>query len=232
MSRVGRGLRRKAIAIPVAAASLALVPAGAWGVADVIKTTSSNQFDRTTYSSDQGDLVQLQHTGGGPHNVTSTQSSGGQPLFKSATISSGTANVTGTQFLSPGTYPFVCTIHDQSTGMGAELVVSGTGTPAARPDIEVKILSKGLDKVVNKGKLNVKIRAVTKSKDAKLVAKLGKRLLGKKADIDLAAGQVRKLALKLSRKGRDLLEDRNKAKVKLKGTVPFGEPDVFRRVLK
>jgi plastocyanin len=116
-------LARKAIAIPLAVVALAVAPAGASAVADVIKSTNDNQFDKATYYSDAGDLVQFQHTGGGPHDVTSTQVSGGQRLFSSATISSGTTPVNGTQSLASGAYPFFCTIHG---GMAAELVVRGT----------------------------------------------------------------------------------------------------------
>jgi plastocyanin len=111
----------------VAVALLALVPAGASGVADVIKNLG-NSFDRSTYYSDQGDLVQYQYVGAGaPHNVRSTQFSGGERLFSSDTISTGTTPVDGTQYLAPGTYPFICTIHPSQ--MAAELVVREDGAP-------------------------------------------------------------------------------------------------------
>lgn len=225
--------------MPLAVVFLALMPAGALGVADVIKNSGDFSFDKATYFSDQGDLVQFQHTGGGEyHDVTSTQSSGGQPLFKSETTNViGTYPVDGTESLAPGTYPFVCTVH-QYSGMAAELVVrdTGTGTPpptsSPDPDIEVAIRSRDLDKVLNRRKLAVKVRALTPSDDVKLVASLGDRVLAKKANIDLSEGQVRKLALRLGKGDRALLEDREKAKVKLKGTVPSGSPDVARRVLR
>jgi plastocyanin len=110
--------------MPLAVVVLALAPASAWGVADVIRN-SGISFDKSTYSSDQGDLVQYQYTGSLiPHNVTSTESSGGQRLFESATLSSpGTTAVNGTESLAPGTYPFICTIHPLQ--MRADLVVRG-----------------------------------------------------------------------------------------------------------
>jgi hypothetical protein len=119
--------------------------------------------------------------------------------------------------------------------MSAELVVrdvAGAPPPPPRPDIEVAIRSRNLDRVVNRGKLAVSVEALTDSNDVKLVATLGKRTLAKKADIDLVAGQVLKLGLKLRNKGQEALADRDKARVKLKGTVPFGFPDVSRRVLR
>ena len=69
-------ITRKAIAMPLAVVVLALAPTGAWGVADVIKSTNDNEFDRATYHSDEGDRVRFQHTGGRPHDVTSTPVSG------------------------------------------------------------------------------------------------------------------------------------------------------------
>ena len=95
------GRLTRATAMPLAVAFLALVPAGASAVADVIKSTNNNEFDQPTYSSDEGDLVRFQHSGGGPHNVTSTQFSGGERLFSSATIASGTTAVDGTQASAP-----------------------------------------------------------------------------------------------------------------------------------
>jgi plastocyanin len=229
------GPGRKAIIVPLAAVALALMPAGAWAVADVI-SNSGNSFDKATYFSDEGDLVQFQHGSdeGEYHDVTSTQYSGGEPLFRSATISTGTAPVDGTQFLAPGTYPFICTVH-QYEGMAAELVVrdiAGAPPPPPRPDIEVAIRSRNLEKVLSSGRLAVKVQALTDSDDVKLVASLGRRVLAKKTNIDLLAGQVLKLALKLGSRDRAAFGDRDKAKVKLTGTLPSGFPDVFRRVLR
>ena len=106
-----------------------MAPAGAWGAADVIRN-SGYSFDRPTYYSDEGELVQYEHSGGSPHDVVSTQYLDGRPLFQSALISSGTTPVNGTPFLAPGTYPFICTIH---AGMEAELVVRPFEPPPTEP---------------------------------------------------------------------------------------------------
>jgi plastocyanin len=230
------GLRRKGIALPLAVVLLGLMPAAGWAVADVI-TNSGNQFSQATYNSDAGDLVQFQHSGSGaPHNVTSTQG-----LFSSATISTGTTPVNGTQFLSPGTYPFVCTIH---AGMKASLIVSASGapppsgappasgTPVARPDIELEIVSRKLDKVAAKGKLVLEVQAITKSDDVSVAARLGKKALGERTGLDLTAGQSLKVALKLKQGLRRKLANLDKAKVTAEATVPFGDPDSAKRVLK
>jgi plastocyanin len=225
--------RRRTIPIALALAALGLLPARAWTSADLIRSTAGNQFDKPLYYSDQGDLVQFQHGGGGPHNVTSTQFSGAVRLFSSATIRSGTTPVNGTQRLAPGTYPFICTIHD---GMAAQLVVrpgaAPPPSPSPRPDIEVAIRSRSLDRVLDTGRLLVKVRALTPSNDVKLVATWKGRVLARKANIDLVAGQVRELGLKLRRTARAALANRERAKVKLTGTVPGGLADVFARVLR
>jgi plastocyanin len=226
--------RRRTIPIALALAGLALLPASAWTSADLIRSTSGNQFDRPIYYSDRGDLVQFQHGGGGPHNVTSTQFSGGVRLFSSATIRSGTTPVNGTQSLAPGTYPFICTIHD---GMAAQLVVRPSAAPPpspspSRPDIEVAIRSRSLDRVVDTGRLAVKVRALTPSNDIKLIATWNGHVLARKANIDLVAGQVRKPVLRVRERFHAALVDRERAKVKLRGTVPGGLADVFRRVLR
>jgi plastocyanin len=113
------------LALPLLAVVIALAPAVAWGAADVIGN-SKNQFDKPTYFADEGELVQYKHSGSAPHNVVSTQTSRGEPLFKSATISDGKTPVNGTELLAPGTYPFVCTLHN---GMAAELVIRDTAPP-------------------------------------------------------------------------------------------------------
>jgi plastocyanin len=226
MRTMSGGLRRKAIAVPLALVSLALLPAGASAVADVIRSSGNQSFDKSTYNSGAGDLVQFQHTGGGSHNVTSTQS-----LFSSATISTGTTPVNGTQFLAPGTYPFICTIHQN---MQASLIVSasGGGAPVARPDIELKIISRRLDKVVAKGKLVLEVLAITRSDDVSVSARLGKKALGQITDLDLAAAQSSKVAMKLKGGITRRLAKLEKAKVKAEATVPFGDPDSATRVLK
>ncbi len=204
--------------------ALALLPAGAWGVADVIKN-SGNSFDRSTYFSDQGDLVQFQHSGqGAPHNVRSTQSSGGGLLFSSDTISTGTTPVDGTQDLAPGTYPFVCTIHP--TQMKADLVVrgappdgttpppDGTTPPVTEPPLT-------LDLAAKKQELRKKVRFfATASVASTLVAK-GKKI--KETTEQLAANQKTKVEARLKPKARrqleETLEKTGKAKVKVEGTA-------------
>jgi hypothetical protein len=66
------------------------------------------------------------------HNVTA-QSNGadGKALFTSQTVGLGqTTAVSGTQYLTTGSYSFYCTIHPYMHGT---LVVTSAGTPVPRP---------------------------------------------------------------------------------------------------
>jgi hypothetical protein len=141
----------------------------------------------------------------------------------------GTALVKGTQYLTQGNYDFFCTVHPE---MEAKLHVSGLGTPVARPDIEVSVLSSKLAKVRNKRKARVRVKATTLSKDVVLTLKLGRLRLGSKSNIDLTAGQTRTLIIKISKRGKNKLAGKNQAKVKLAGTVPFGPGDTASKLLK
>ena len=193
--------------MPLAVVILALAPTGAWGVADVIKSTNDNEFDRPTYNSDEGDLVQFQHTGGGPHNVTSTQLSGGERLFSSATISSGTTPVNGTQSLPPGTYPFICTIH--APGMAAELVVRESGAPPPAPLT--------LDLEARKQELRKKVKFFATASVASTLIATGKAI--KETTKQLAANQKTTIEAKLKRKALNRIEDKGKGKVRIAATA-------------
>ncbi len=115
--------------------------------------------------------------------------------------------------------------------MRSDLAV-GAGTPVARPDIELKVLSTKIDKVVSSGKLKLKVTAPTASADVLLTAKKGARKLGTKGGLSLTAGSSRTVKLTLTTAGENVLEDLNSAKVKATGTVPFGSPDTAKKKLK
>jgi plastocyanin len=230
----GRGGKARAVAATCAfAVTCALGAAVALGASETITSSLvADTFSKSNFTTDQGEVVKYQNTStSSGHNVTS-QGDGpdGAKLFKSATIDPGqTAPVNGTQYLTQGKYHFVCTIHP---GMEADLTVSATGTPVARPDIELKVLSTKLARVLRSNRLKVKVTAKTESDNVDLVAKKGTRKLAAKSGIDLDAGDSRRLRLKLTGAGDNALEDLEKAKVKVTGTVPFGAPDSARRTLR
>ncbi len=180
-----------------------------------------NTFNATSYSIDQGDTATLQ-IAGGSHNVTANQiGPDSRALFRSATISSGSTQVQGTEYLSAGGYPFICTIHP--TTMQATLQVSANGTPKPRPQITLKLNSRKLEKVVQKGRLQVEINSTAKADDVAVTAKLGKATIASAPDLSLGAGRQFQV-LRVGKKGRAKLAKRDKATIALNGSVPFGLP--------
>jgi plastocyanin len=218
--------------LAVPAAVLAIGVNLAWGAAPITSSSVCCTFTAPTFSIDQGEVASFQNgtIGGAPHNVTASKSGpDGRPQFFSNTISSGSTPVNGTQYLTSGTYQFVCTIHP---GMDAALVVSGNGTPVARPKVSLKVVSSKLKKVANSGKLKVKVTAATASNGVVLSAKKGSKTLTRASKLSLAAGASKTVSLGLTTNGRKLLKGSKKAAVKVTGTVDFGSSASAKRTLK
>jgi plastocyanin len=222
---------------PAAIVGLAALAAGALsvgvasGAAEAITaSTTDNTFTKASYVIDQGEVATLDNPAASEHNVTATGNGpDGNELFRSATISGGQAPVNGTQYLSAGTYRFICTIH---SGMAADLVVTGNGAPVARPAVKLKLKSRKLDKVVSSRKLKLKLSAPTQSDGVTVSARKGARRVTAKKHVDLAAGSSRTLNLKLTGAGRKALGRLDAAKVKVTATVPFGASASAKRKLR
>lgn len=226
-----RGFRgRKAIVGLAVTGAAAFGAAHALGVTETITTSPACcTFAQPTFTLDPGQVATFQNNDGVSHNVfASGDGPDGAVLFSSDTTTSGQVPVNGTQYLGTGSYPFVCTVHPE---MVAQLAVTANGTPVARPDIEVKVLSSKLGKVVSSGKLKVKVSASAVSSDVVLTARKGARKLGSKGNIDLAAGASVTVKVPLTQSGKNALKDLESAKVKVSGAVPFGSPDTAKRKL-
>ncbi len=102
----------------------------------------------------------------------------------------------------------------------------------ARPKVDVILGAGKLSKIAKKGKVPVTVKAVTQSDGVEVELKLGKSVVGSQKGINLAAGQSRKLTLKLNKSGRSKLADRKSAKLTAIGEVPFGSPDTAKRTYK
>jgi plastocyanin len=187
-----------------------------------------NTFSASTYTIDQGEVAQLQVTGSS-HNATAHQSGpDGKALFRSPTISGGTAGIDGTQYLSNGDYTFFCTVHP--TTMQATLHASTNGTPQARPSAALTLRTKKISKALKKGLL-VAVNASTKVDGAELVAKLGKATIGRAAGLSFAAGQQAQV-VKLSKAGKSKLRRKSKASITVTADIPFGSPATAKGKLK
>jgi plastocyanin len=219
MLKRGSTGRRLGLVAAVAAIA-AMVYAGiALAAGSTIVGQGDNTYDAPTYAIDQGQVAQLQVTGS-DHNATANQNGpDGKALFRSPTISGGTAGVDGTQYLTAGSYTFFCTIHP--TTMQATLVVTGNGTPQARPSATLKGKKTSVAKAIKKGIL-VSVNANAKIDGATLTAKLGKTTIGQ-ANVSLAAG-AQTDRVKLNKAGKSKLRGKSKAKVTVVAALPFGSP--------
>jgi plastocyanin len=212
--------RRLGFAAAVVAAGVLFAGGIAFAASQTIVGQGDNTFSASTYTTDQGAVVQLNVTGS-DHNVTANQAGpDGKALFRSPTISPGTTSVQGTQYLSAGSYTFFCSVHP--TTMQATLVVTGNGTPQPRPSATLSVRSKKISKVSKKGLL-VAINATAKVDDVSLVAKLGKATIGKVDGLSLSSGQ-QFAKLKLTKSGKHKLASKSKASVTVTAAIPFGAP--------
>jgi plastocyanin len=220
-------MRRLAGVAVLSAALLAGTAAIALGAPATITGDGANTFvGGPNFAGDAGTVAQLVVTGS-THNVTSTANGpDGKALFRSATIGSGSTPVNGTQFLAPGSYSFICTVHP--TTMSGNLVV-GAGTPQARPAVALQVLDKKIAKVIKKAQLRVKLTA-TGTGSVPVEVFLGKRAIAGKTQLDAPGSTV--LKLPLTPKGLKALAKKKKATVTVKSSIPFGSPVTVTGALK
>jgi plastocyanin len=220
--------RRLGLAVALIALGAMVYAGMALAASDTIVAGPAESFSAPTYNTDQGEVVPFQNLGGS-HNVTARQNGpDGQTLFRTPTISGGTAAVNGTQYLPAGDYPFFCTVHP--TTMSGTLHVTTNGAPQPRPSATLSIRAKKIAKAVKKGIL-VALNTSTKIDDVSLVAKLGKATIGRASDLSLAQGQVFE-TIKLSKSGKSKLRKKSTAKVSVTVAIPFGSPATAKAKLK
>ena len=227
-----RGFRgRKAIVGLAVTGAAAFGAAHALGVTETITTLPTCcTFTKPTFTIDPGQVATFQNNDGSSHNVyASDKGPDGAVLFSSKTTTSGQTPVNGTQYLGTGTYTFVCTVH---LDMTANLVVTGNGSPVARPGVVLTVVSKKLDQVLSSGKLKVKVSSSAASSDVVLTAQKGAKKLGSKGNINVAAGASPTVKLPLTHSGKNALKNVGSAKVKVSAAVPFGSPATAKRKLR
>jgi plastocyanin len=205
----------------VAAALLAAVLAAAPARADgTITAIPPNQFASSVTTIDQGEKVSFMNFDIAGHDVSAKdRGPDRQPLFSSELVGPfGSAPVTGTEYLTSGTYPFVCTVHP---GMEATLEVTSAGEPvphnghgghgSGEPSLTVRISSKKLGRVLEDRAIKLKVGSSAPGK-VKLSATSEGAKLGK-GTARLEKAGSRSLALGLSKKGRRALKGQDSAVV-------------------
>jgi hypothetical protein len=109
---------RRLLAVSFLAVSWAPAPASAVGPPQAIVATAAG-YAVSEIVLVQGGSLTLVNTDVDPegHDVTSQDIVDGHPLFESATIGPGIADVSGVSALGPGSsYPFVCKVHSYMVG--------------------------------------------------------------------------------------------------------------------
>ena len=219
MFKRGKTGRRLGLAIALVAFAAMAYAGLALAASDTIVGQIDSTYTASTYTTDQGEVVPFQVTGG-THNVTARQNGpDGKALFRSPDISGGTTGVQGTQYLSAGDYTFYCTIHP--TTMQATLHVTSNGSPLARPSSSIKLPHRSVSQTIKKG-IKVVMTPTTGIEGVNLTAKLGKTTIGKKT-VTLAQG-FNAPVIKLSKTGKSKLRGKQSAKVSVTADIPFGSP--------
>jgi plastocyanin len=118
-------------ALVAAGTGLVLWPAIAW--ADkTITAEPQNRYGTPDVTMDQGEKLTFRNNDVAGHDVTATgKGPDGKPLFSTPIIGRGeSAFVEGSQYLTTGHYPFICSVHPNMKG---SVHVTGNGTPQQRP---------------------------------------------------------------------------------------------------
>jgi plastocyanin len=215
--RRGKAGRRAWLVVGLAVAGLMLASGLAFAASATIVGQANDTFSAGLYTTDAGEVSQLQVTGSS-HNVTATQNGpDGKALFGSNTISGGTTPVNGTQYLAAGAYPFICTVHPST--MSGTLQVSANGAPQARPSATLGVTVRKLSKVLKQG-LTVTINSTAKVSGVNLVVKLGKTTIGSASNLAWFAGQQFE-KVRLTKAGKSKLRGKSKATVTITAEIPF-----------
>lgn len=201
---------------------------------DITSATSCCMFTDGPFTQAAGEIpnyVNPSNASGSPHNVTSVDTGpDGKTLFGSDTISAGGKSpVAGAQYLTDGSYHFICTIHGST--MSGDLVVAG-GTAVPRPKIALSFPGQKLKQIRKSGKIKVKVKAVTASSGINLSVSKGKKKLGSASGLKLGAGVTKTLSVKLTGSGKKLIKNGKKILFLAKGTVSSGKSATAQRTLR
>ena len=195
---------------------------------ETIRAGFPNRFTTPTPSMDQGEPLFFQNLDTNRHDVTATAkdpTDPSKPLFASATIGPNeTVPVAGAQYLTAGSYDFICSVHPFMEGT---LTVTSAGTPVPRPGgggggatdataptVRVRITSTKLRTVVRSGKLKVRVSS-NESSAVNISART--RLRGRNVTIARGTATVsattRTVSLKLTSSARRALRRARRASI-------------------
>jgi len=201
-----------------------------------IEAGSQNRYTTPAVTMDQGERLTFVNNDINNHDVLSEKSgSDGMPLFKSELIGFGKSSfVEGSQYLTTGTYAFLCSVHSFMTGT---LTVTSAGTPATRPgqapppvpgDTTAPALKLSAKATTLAAARRAKRLAVSVTLDEAATVSLrasarvgGRTLTLGTRKINLVAGK-KTVSVKLSAAAVKALRGRRSARVTVRGTASDG----------
>ena len=125
-------MRSQVITVAAGAAAVLALAAPPALADERIEAAAPNRYTTPEVTMDQGERLTFLNRDGVRHDVTATQvGEDKKPLFSTPLIEQGQeVFVEGSQFLTTGSYDFLCTVHPEMKG---RITVSGAGTPVPRP---------------------------------------------------------------------------------------------------
>jgi plastocyanin len=206
-------VRRLALFAAVACLAGLATPAAA---DDATVSIANFQYSPGTVTIDTGQKVTW-NWAGPDKNHTVTSNSGQSESFEShpgvptAAVSDGPAGETFSHtFTHAGTFTYFCRVHGFTGKVKVEAPGGADTTP---PDVALKILSNSPQRVSDKGKLKAKV-TVDEASTVKLTLKFGRKTIGKKT-LEFADADSKTVNLRVTKKGRDKLDGRDTARLKL-----------------
>lgn len=185
---------RKPFLAGALAGSLLLVAVPVALADEQIRSQAPNRYVNPDVTIDQGERLTLLNEDRVQHDVTATETMNGKPLFSTPLLQQGQEElVDGSQYLTTGSYAFVCSIHSNMKGT---LTVNAAGTPVPRPgtgsgqtsaDVTKPKVSMRITRATRKA---VRLRfASDEAAKVVFVAKVGSKRVGRRTLTLTAAGK-------------------------------------------
>lgn len=188
-------------------AVLALAPAAS--AKGQITAVAPNTYLTTEVTIDQGERVTFTNFDAAEHDVLARDAGpDGKPLFRSELTGFGSSTpVEGTEYLTTGSYPFLCSLHPQMEGT---LNVSSAGEPVPRPGakttLKLRVLDKRLSRVKKQRALRVRVTTSAAATVRMTARAKGKRKAFAKGTTKLGGANTKTARLPLTRAGRRLVK--------------------------
>ena len=214
----------------VLGAALALPPTAS--AQEQIAAAPPNRYLTPEITIDQGDRVLFTNTDVADHDVLARDNGPtGKPLFRSELIGFGrTAPVEGTEYLTTGSYGFLCSIHPQMEGT---LHVSSAGKPVPRPgesSLKLQVLDKSISKVKRRGALQVRVSGSGAASVRMTAVAKGRKFA--QGSMKLGGAKPKTVSLPLTRTGRRLVSNARRIAVTVKAAAKDGADQIGKATAK